>query len=140
MKGKWPTLALHQRLSSISWTWGMSAFVLKMLSLMMYRYEPANRQTTPDFLVTVTDPKGRIPRVGAVGQPRTADEFAAYFKSSKAGQNNKLEMDEYESEHVGSNEKKSDFVESARAELAKHTSKSRFVSGRFCGILVLTGF
>ncbi|KAH9920627.1 pleiotropic drug resistance ABC transporter [Fomitopsis serialis] len=41
-------------------------------------YEPANRQTTADFLVAVTDPNGRIPHPGrSLLAPRTAIEHGA---------------------------------------------------------------
>lgn len=139
-KERWPTLVLQPRRSSISWTWGTCHFIRERLPLTIYRYQPANRQTTPDFLVTVTDPKGRIPIAGVVSQPRTADEFAAYFKSSKAGQRNRQDMEDYEREHVGKDEKKMEYVDSARAELAKHTSKSRFAPWQTARIFILTCF
>ncbi|KAG9114671.1 hypothetical protein FRC07_007621, partial [Ceratobasidium sp. 392] len=41
-------------------------------------WQPANRQTTANFLVSVTDPLARTPREGWEDRvPRTADEFAA---------------------------------------------------------------
>src|SRR4051794_8924165 len=52
-------------------------------------YEPANRQTTPDFLVATTDPLARKPRPDAKSIPRTASEFEAHFKQSKIGQINR---------------------------------------------------
>jgi ATP-binding cassette subfamily G (WHITE) protein 2 (SNQ2) len=58
-------------------------------------YEPANRQTTPNFLVAVTNPAARIPRAGVTTQPRFAEEFAQYFKQSKAGRENSEEVESY---------------------------------------------
>lgn len=86
-------------------------------------FEPANRQTTPDFLVAVTDPNGRIPRPGFVNQPRTAAEFAQYFIDSKAGKANRAEIEEYTARHVGKEEAANAYKASARAEFAKRSGK-----------------
>jgi ATP-binding cassette subfamily G (WHITE) protein 2 (SNQ2) len=88
-------------------------------------YEPANRQTTPDFLVAVTDPAARIPRAGVTTQPRSAEEFARYFKQSKAGRENSEEVESYIREYAGSSEKKDAYVSSARAEFAKRSGKKK---------------
>ena len=87
-------------------------------------YEPANRQTTADFLVAVTDPNGRIPRSDALNLPRTAEEFAAYFQGSALGLANKKQIETFKAERVGKAEKKQSYKESALAEYSKHTSKS----------------
>lgn len=55
-------------------------------------YEPANRQTTPDFLVSVTDPNARIPRQVLHPLPRSAKEFADYFQASDLGWKNQEEI------------------------------------------------
>ncbi|EAU89680.2 hba2 [Coprinopsis cinerea okayama7 len=86
-------------------------------------YVPANRQTTPDFLVAVTDPNARIAREGVTNQPRTAEEFAAYFKASAHGQRNKAEIEEYIAEHVGKPDAAQRYIDSARAEFAKRSGK-----------------
>ncbi|KAF8957821.1 pleiotropic drug resistance ABC transporter [Flammula alnicola] len=86
-------------------------------------YEPANRQTTADFLVAVTDPNARIPRAGFSNQPRTPAEFADYFLKSELGKANAAELDVYLNEFVGNPDKKTSYVESARAELAKRSHK-----------------
>ena len=91
------------------------------------RYEPANRQTTPDFLVAVTDPNARIPRAGFTNQPRTAAEFAEYFLQSQKGKANAAEQHEYLDEFVGKSDKKNEYIQSARAEFSKHSGKKRFV-------------
>ncbi|PFH49073.1 hypothetical protein AMATHDRAFT_148472 [Amanita thiersii Skay4041] len=83
-------------------------------------YQPANRQTTADFLVAVTDPNGRIPRPGVAHLPRTADEFAQYFKHSQFGVSNRRDMSEYEAEYVNNEKRAMDYRESARAEFMKH--------------------
>jgi len=75
----------------------------------------------------VTDPNARIPRSGITGQPRTAEEFAAYFQASKMGKWNREEMADYETKFVGKPEMKTEYVESARAEFAKHTRQARFI-------------
>ncbi|KAF5329467.1 hypothetical protein D9619_009293 [Psilocybe cf. subviscida] len=87
-------------------------------------YEPANRQTTPDFLVAITDPLGRIPRAGFTNQPRTAAEFAEYFKKSEIGHANSVEYEEYCQQYVGKPERRIAYIESARAEFAKRSRKS----------------
>ncbi|KIY47084.1 pleiotropic drug resistance ABC transporter [Fistulina hepatica ATCC 64428] len=61
-------------------------------------YKPANRQTTADFLVAVTDPNGRIPRAAEDTDfvthpvPRTAQEFADHFVTSEMGRRNREEV------------------------------------------------
>ncbi|KAF8638204.1 hypothetical protein AX16_010550 [Volvariella volvacea WC 439] len=86
-------------------------------------YEPANRQTTPDFLVAVTDPNARIPRTGIFSIPRTAEEFEDYFKKSNAGRANREEIKFYEAEFVGKPELAAAYIESARAEYAKGANR-----------------
>ncbi|KAG5221415.1 Brefeldin resistance protein [Salix suchowensis] len=88
-------------------------------------YEPADRQTTPDFLVAVTDAKGRIPRAGVTNQPRTPEEFAEYFKKSELGLMNVEDMDSYEQECVGSSERAEAYKENARLERATTARKTR---------------
>ncbi|KAH9484099.1 Brefeldin A resistance protein [Psilocybe cubensis] len=90
-------------------------------------YEPANRQTTPDFLVAVTDPNARIPRRDYTPPrplPRTAAEFAEYFLQSSRGKTNKGEIQAYLDEQVGKQEKKEAYMQSAYAEFAKRSPKS----------------
>lgn len=98
-------------------------------------YQPANRQTTPDFLVSVTDPEGRTER--SVGDsdseesgstrrrdkvvPRTAVEFAEYYKKSEIRQENLRDMEAYRNAFVGKEELEKHYRESSRAEHARHT-------------------
>ncbi|KAJ3748437.1 pleiotropic drug resistance ABC transporter [Lentinula detonsa] len=86
-------------------------------------YEPANRQTTPDFLVSVTDPLGRIPRQVVANRPRTADEFSARFKESSLGEHNREDMATYKELAVlgEKSEKAHAYRSSAALEKAKHT-------------------
>ena len=87
-------------------------------------YEPANRQTTPDFLVAVTDPNARIAREGYENRvPRTADEFADYYRQSNIWQINQEDMNAYLDEFVGKPQRALAYRESARAEHATTSSK-----------------
>lgn len=95
-------------------------------------YQPANRQTTPDFLVSVTDPDGRTERSpeemakdgqGERGVPRTAVEFAEYYKRSQIRQQNLRDMEEYKQQAVGKQELKRSYKESSSAEHSKHTRR-----------------
>lgn len=83
-------------------------------------WEPANRQTTADFLVAVTDPLARTPRAGWESRvPRTAEEFAARWADSPEGRANRAYAETYlrapEDRFV---EKGQQYKESAAAERA----------------------
>jgi ATP-binding cassette, subfamily G (WHITE), member 2, SNQ2 len=86
-------------------------------------YEPANRQTTADFLVAVTDSFGRIERPNVLSIPRTAQDFADYFRKSNIGQANREDMESYRAEFVGQEKRASTYIESVRAEHSQHTRK-----------------
>ncbi|KAF8997054.1 pleiotropic drug resistance ABC transporter [Cyathus striatus] len=87
-------------------------------------YEPANRQTTADFLVAVTDPNGRIVRSGMEGRvPRSAGEFAKTFLESELGEANRRDVESYLEECVGKPERRVLYEESAYGEFAKHSNK-----------------
>ena len=86
-------------------------------------YEPANRQTTADFLVAVTDPNGRIPRSDALTLPRDAPEFAAYYLKSEVGVANKSEMAKFRSTRVDNLDVIKSYEDSAWSEYANHTSR-----------------
>ncbi|KZT04946.1 pleiotropic drug resistance ABC transporter [Laetiporus sulphureus 93-53] len=87
-------------------------------------YEPANRQTTADFLVAITDPNGRIVRNGFESRvPRTADEFAQYFRESEFGRMNREDMASYKEEVHGQPDRADQYKQSSKAEHAKTTSK-----------------
>lgn len=86
-------------------------------------YAPHNRQTTADFLVSVTDPNGRTRRANHIGPiPSTADEFAAYFLKSSLGSANSQDIQDYKREFVGKPDKANDFMHSAREERARYTN------------------
>jgi len=87
-------------------------------------YQPANRQTTPDFLVAVTDPNARTAREGYENRvPRTPDEFAEHYLKSNVWQVNQQDMTAYLREFVGKPNRASAYMESARAEHATTSSK-----------------
>ncbi|KAH7133701.1 ABC-2 type transporter-domain-containing protein [Dactylonectria macrodidyma] len=63
-------------------------------------FECPARQTTPDFLTSMTAPSERIVRPGFEGRaPRTPDEFAAAWKRSDAYKALQVEIEAYKSEH-----------------------------------------
>ncbi|RXW18211.1 hypothetical protein EST38_g7644 [Candolleomyces aberdarensis] len=99
-------------------------------------YVPANRQTTPDFLVSVTDPNGRTaaeePREASGSNtkpiPRNALEFEAYYRDSEIRRINLEDIKEYRSEFVDKHHLVQSYRESAHQEKARHTRrKSAYV-------------
>jgi ATP-binding cassette, subfamily G (WHITE), member 2, PDR len=63
-------------------------------------FECPERQTTPDFLTSMTSPRERIVRVGfETKAPRTPDEFAAAWRNSKAYQTLQAEIEAYKVDH-----------------------------------------
>ncbi|KAF9771008.1 ZEB2-regulated ABC transporter 1 [Fusarium sp. DS 682] len=61
-------------------------------------FECPDRQTTPDFLTSMTAPGERVVRPGFEGKvPRTPDEFAACWKESREYQLVRSEIDTYKS-------------------------------------------
>lgn len=92
-------------------------------------YQPANRQTTADFLVAVTDPNGRTVREGYEKRiPRTAQEFADYFQKSNIAAWNRQDMDSYRMEYVGKEDRHSQYRRSYIHDHANWTdSKSPFL-------------
>ncbi|KAH9045960.1 ABC-2 type transporter-domain-containing protein [Lactarius hengduanensis] len=82
-------------------------------------FEPAHRQTTPDFLVAVTNPLSRTVRSNFKGPvPQTAAEFASAFLASEVSAANRMDMDAYFTEFVGHPERALAYKESATAEHA----------------------
>ena len=73
----------------------------------------------------MTDPGARIPVQGVTGQPRTADEFARYFKASKLGRENSAEVDEYIAHYHGNSDSAKAYAHSARAEFAKRSGMKK---------------
>ena len=92
-------------------------------------YQPANRQTTADFLVAVTDPNGRIVRKGHEQRvPRTSQEFADYFLRSEIATWNREDMEFYRVNYVGKEDRLSQYRQSYVSDHASWTdSKSPFL-------------
>ncbi|KAK4048322.1 ATP-binding cassette transporter snq2 [Microbotryomycetes sp. JL201] len=92
-------------------------------------YKPLDRQTSPDFCVSVTDPRGRFIREGVDPRsvPQTAKDMAAYWRKSELGKKNAAKVQAIIDKHATS-DKMDKFRESARQEKAKHLSpKSAYV-------------
>ena len=117
-------------------------------------YVPANRQTTPDFLVSVTDPKGRRTAAqasreeeveggskdrsesssGASGSsdssrtvtviPKTALDFEEYYRASDIRQMNLDDMNDYKAETVDRTEGIDEYKASVRQEQARHVRRA----------------
>ncbi|KDR66421.1 hypothetical protein GALMADRAFT_80772 [Galerina marginata CBS 339.88] len=96
-------------------------------------YVPANRQTTPDFLVAVTDPLGRTvvskehdTRSQGLRNrpiPQTAIEFEEYYKNSGMKKMNRRDITLYKRDNVDKREMVQSFKEIAKAEHAQHTRR-----------------
>lgn len=79
------------------------------------------RQTTGDFLTSVTNPSERQARKGFEGKlPRTPDDFERYWKESKAYKALQEEIDHHEAEYPVGGELAKTFAESRRGMQAKH--------------------
>lgn len=87
-------------------------------------FQPATRQTTPDFLVAVTDPNARITRKRYESRvPRTADEFVEYYRKSGAWKINKEDMKGYLIEFVRNPQRALAYRGSVRADHATTARK-----------------
>ena len=128
MRVGWDISGSRIKLSSISRLWGTSfpsfAFQDLLLNMQICSYGPANRLTTPNFLVAVTDLNARA---GFTNHPRTAAEFAECVRKSPQGQANSAEVDEYPNRFVGNHDEKPAYIESVRAELAKGSWDAQWV-------------
>ncbi|GES59343.1 pleiotropic drug resistance protein PDR [Aspergillus terreus] len=83
-------------------------------------FECPDRQTTADFLTSLTSPSERIVKKGYEDRvPRTPDEFAAAWKNSEAHAKLIREIDEYNQEYPLGGEALSKFIESRKAMQAK---------------------
>ena len=97
-------------------------------------YVPANRQTTPDFLVSVTDPVGRTMVTNEDDNrstefknhpiPQTALEFEDYYKNSEIMKMNLEDIRSYKAANVDKPDRKVAYKESAKAEHARHTRRT----------------
>ncbi|KAH6889280.1 ABC drug exporter AbcA [Thelonectria olida] len=86
-------------------------------------FECPRRQTTPDFLTSMTFPAERIPRAGC-NPPRTPDEFAAAWNASPECKALRAEIDEYNSHHVIGGKHSQTYLELKKAHQAKGQSTS----------------
>ncbi|KAL2172726.1 hypothetical protein VTG60DRAFT_4172 [Thermothelomyces hinnuleus] len=83
-------------------------------------FECPARQTTPDFLTSMTSPHERIVRPGFEGKaPRTPDEFAAAWKNSTEYRALQAEIEEYKQQHPINGPDAEAFRASRRAQQAK---------------------
>ncbi|KAL2820669.1 ABC-2 type transporter-domain-containing protein [Aspergillus granulosus] len=83
-------------------------------------FECPERQTTADFLTSLTSPAERIVRKGFEGRvPQTPDEFAAAWKNSAAHAKLIREIEEYNQEFPLGGESVQKFIESRRAMQSK---------------------
>lgn len=104
-----------------------SPFLNSVLPFSLLADEPQDRQTSADFLVACTDPKGRFVRDGHKDRvPKTADEFAAYWRKSELG---KASVQAADAEMKLTGDGKADgrveaFRESAKSERAKRAGKT----------------
>ncbi|KIV77469.1 hypothetical protein PV11_09259 [Exophiala sideris] len=81
------------------------------------------RQTTGDFLTSVTNPTERQPRLGMERVvPRTPDEFERYWRSSREYEALQKELNEYDLVYPPGGGTLSDFREKKTSVQAKHTS------------------
>lgn len=94
-------------------------------------YTPKPRQTTPDFLVSVTDPLGRTTvtadndtrntEMRGRPVPQTPAEFEEYYNASNIHDINHADVESYKRDNVNKHEKFVAFKESARADHSAHT-------------------
>lgn len=83
------------------------------------------RQTTADFLTSLTSPAEREVRPGFEGRvPNTPDEFAARWRESSERQALIAEMESFQAAHPLGGEKYKEFTESRKKEKAKGTRAS----------------
>lgn len=83
-------------------------------------FECPDRQTTPDFLTSMTSPLERIVRPGFEGKaPRTPDEFAAAWNKSAEYKALQAEIEEYKVKHPINGPDAEAFRASKKAQQAK---------------------
>ncbi|OQE87608.1 hypothetical protein PENNAL_c0019G10752 [Penicillium nalgiovense] len=85
-------------------------------------YECPERQTTADFLTSITSPSERVVRRGFENRfvPRTPDEFASAWKNSDARAKLILEIEEYERNYPIKGSSYDAFIDARRAIQDKH--------------------
>jgi len=88
-------------------------------------FDCPDRQTTADFLTSLTSPSERVVRSGFEDYvPRTPDEFAARWKNSAERKQLLIEIEENEVGHPVGGEKYKQFSHSRSAEKSKTTRAS----------------
>lgn len=92
-------------------------------------WECPSRQTTGDFLTSVTNPQERTALEGMENKvPRTSDEFAAYWKKSPHYANLQKEIAQYREEYPLGGAAGQEFDKTKRLRQAKHVRpKSPYV-------------
>ena len=84
-------------------------------------FQCPDRQTTADFLTSMTSPQERVVREGWEGRvPQTPDDFAARWKESSQRKQLLADLDEYDQKYTIGGEHLQRFKESRRAQQAKH--------------------
>ncbi|KAJ5600815.1 hypothetical protein N7450_001882 [Penicillium hetheringtonii] len=84
-------------------------------------FDCPNRQTTADFLTSITSPSERQTRPGFEGRvPQTPDEFAAVWKTSGARAALLKDIETYENDHPIGGSSYNDFANAHRTIQAKH--------------------
>ncbi|KAG6038653.1 ZEB2-regulated ABC transporter 1 [Claviceps citrina] len=87
-------------------------------------FECPARQTTPDFLTSMTSSIERVVRPGFEGKaPRTPDEFAAAWKNSAEYKALQTDIEEYKAAHPLNGPDADAFRQSRRAQQAKRQRK-----------------
>ncbi|KAF8206137.1 pleiotropic drug resistance ABC transporter [Mycena galopus ATCC 62051] len=89
----------------------------------------AEQQTTPDFLVSVMDPVGRVVHPGLTpaqdqARPRTSAQFAEHFLASQVMAQNLADIADYTKECALNTDRAQKYQRSAQAEHAKGTLRS----------------
>lgn len=102
-------------------------------------YQCPDRQTTGDFLTSLTSPKERVAKPGFENKvPRTPDEFAAYWQNSPEFQQLLAEVNQFDADFPLGGKQLEKFQASRIASQAKHTRpNSPFITSfgmqvRFC--------
>ena len=121
-------MGLRKRQNGISWIWVTNRRIGKRRQISWWRvrldsFSVASRSHHPH---TATDPHGRKIRPGFQGAiPRSADEMAAYFRTSAYGQLNRSSMASYLNLYDNKPELKSAYDASATGEHAQHTPNTQ---------------
>ncbi|KAK9470227.1 ABC-2 type transporter-domain-containing protein [Dipodascopsis tothii] len=86
-------------------------------------FDCASRQTTGDFLTSLTNPAERIVRPGCEGRvPHTPDDFARCWKESDIRQKLLVEIDDFNAKYPIGGEQQQLFTRSREANQANHLS------------------